>query len=250
MSESSVIFEDCGSYACITLNRPAQRNALDRAAQVALQEALRQCIGRHAAVILTGRGAAFCTGLESDASADGTIAAGEYSRQGHVWSETIEMIRKHPAVFIAAINGDASGEGVSLVNVCDLALAAEDARMELPEIARGAYPSIAGPSTQLRILRKHASWMILTGRPVDARTAARWGLINVATPAAQLMSDARAIAEEIAKFNPVTVDWTKKAIDDIPSHVADWTTALEYGRAITAVIQNQIGKENFMPKKF
>ena len=48
----------------------------------------------------------------------------------------------------------------------------------------------------------------------------------------------------------MTVDWTKKALDDIPAHVSDWTAALEYGRVVTAVIQNQIGKENVMPKKF
>jgi len=54
--------------------------------------------------------------------------------------------------------------------------------------------------------------MILTGRPIDARTAAKWGLINLAVPAERVMAEARAVAEGIAKFNPVTVDWTKKAI--------------------------------------
>ena len=92
--------------------------------------------------------------------------------------------------------------------------------------------------------------MILTGKPVTAAMAARWGLINKAVPADQLMTEARATAEGIAKLNPVTLDWSKKAMDDIPAHVSDWTAALEYGRAVTAVIQNQIGKENFMPKKF
>ena len=48
----------------------------------------------------------------------------------------------------------------------------------------------------------------------------------------------------------MTIDWSKKALDDIPGQVSDWTAALEYGRVITTVIQNQIGKENFMPKKF
>jgi enoyl-CoA hydratase/carnithine racemase len=153
-------------------------------------------------------------------------------------------------VFIAAINGPACSDGVSLINVCDLALAAEGTTLALPEITHATYPAVAGPSTQLRILRKHASWMLLTGKPVDAQTAARWGLINVVVPAAALLDEAHAVAERVAALNPVTVDWSKKAMDDIPSHVSDWTAALEYGRAVTTVIQNQIGKENFMPKKF
>ena len=249
MSEQLVTLEDCGNYGCITLNRPAKRNAMNRVAQVQLQDILRQCTGRYAAVILTGTGSSFCAGIEAVEPGDGARGP-EYSRQGHTWSETIEMIRKHPSVFIAAVNGDALSDGVSLINVCDLAIANEEAKIGLPEITRASYPTIAGPSTQLRILRKHASWMILTGKRIDGRTAARWGLVNAAVPAARLMEEARAIAENIAKFNPVTVDWSKKAIDDIPAHVADWTTALEYGRVITAVIQNQIGKDNFMPKKF
>jgi len=249
MSEQWVVLEDCGNYACVTLHRPDQQNALNRAAQLQLQDILRQCVGRYAAVILTGSGTAFCAGLEA-VEQQGNAASGEFSRQGHTWTETIEMIRKHPSVFIAAVNGDALSEGVSLINVCDLAIMAENAEIGMPEITKNTYPTVAGPSTQLRILRKHASWMILTGKRIDGRTAARWGMVNLAVPADRLIAEARAVAENIAKFNPVTVDWTKKAIDDIPAQVSDWTAALEYGRLITAVVQNQIGKENFMPKKF
>jgi len=242
---ASVLLEDCGQHACITLNRADKRNALDRAAQLELQEALRQCVGRCAAIILTGAGSSFCAGLDPD----GDAAGPEFSRQGHTWSDTVEAIRKHPSVVIAAVNGEALGEGVSLINACDLAIAAEDAQIGLPDITRAAYPEVAGPSTQLRILRKNASWMILTGRPVDGRTAAKWGLVNVAVPASRVMDEARAVAMDIAKFNPVTVDWTKKALDDIPAHVSDWTAALEYGRAITAVVQNRIGKDKVLWNK-
>ena len=53
------------------------------------------------------------------------------------------------------------------------AVAAEDAKIGMPEVSAASYPALAGPTTQLRILRKHASWMILTGRAIDGRTAAR-----------------------------------------------------------------------------
>lgn len=239
MAENLIALEDCGGYAIITL----KQSVLSVDAQQQLLEVLKQTVGKYPAMIVTGSGPVFCEGFEQTNNK-------EYSRQGHAHTALVEAIRTHPAVFIAAVNGRAISDGVSLVNVCDLAIAAENTELSLPEITKSTYPTVAGPSTQLRILRKHASWMILTGKPVAAPMAARWGLINKAVPAEQLMPAARATAEGIAKLNPVTVDWSKKAMDDIPAHVSDWTAALEYGRAVTAVIQNQIGKENFMPKKF
>src|SRR3954467_6996346 len=140
-----VVLEDCGVYACITLDRAEQRNALGRAEQLALQEVLKQCVGRFPAIVLTGAGTTFCAGIESGDTADG--AASHFARQGQTWVDTIEAIRKHPAVIIAAVNGAALGEGVSLINACDLAIAADDAQIALPEITRGQYPETAGPST-------------------------------------------------------------------------------------------------------
>ena len=70
MSEQLVVLEDCGNYACITLNRPAKQNALNRAAQVQLQDILKQCVGRYAAVILTGAGSSFCAGVDADEARD------------------------------------------------------------------------------------------------------------------------------------------------------------------------------------
>src|SRR6185436_8269168 len=149
----------------------------------------RQSVGRYPAIILTGAGSSFCAGIDRDDGPQAPSARGEFSRQGHTATETIEAIRKHPSVFIAAVNGEAIGDGVSLINVCDLAIAAEGAEIALPEIASASYPTIAGPSTQLRILRKHASWLLLTGKRIDARTAARWGLVNMAVAADKVMTE-------------------------------------------------------------
>src|SRR5512145_310672 len=101
MSDKAVAFEDCGSYGCITLNRPGKRNVLDRGAQLELQDVLRQCVGKYAAIVLTGAGEAFCTGIEhEERSGD---PASRFSRQGQTWVETVEAIRKHPSVVIAAV---------------------------------------------------------------------------------------------------------------------------------------------------
>jgi len=252
-NENLVLFEDCGSYGVITLNRPDKRNAMNTAAQMQLQDILRSIAGKYPAVILTGAGPAFCAGIdlkERKERLEAEEKPREFSRGGHSWIETVEMIRRHPSVFIAAVNGYALGGGVSLINVCALAIAAEDAEIGMPEITFDSYPTVAGPSTQLRILRKHASWLILTGKRINGKTAEKWGLVNLAVPRDRLMEEARAVAEHIAQFNPVTLDWSRKALDEIPSHISDWTAALEYGRLVTSVIQNLIGKDKVTPKKF
>lgn len=253
MSDDLVLLEDRGTYAVITLNRPDKRNAMSTAAQKRLQEVLKECVGKYAAIVLTGAGSAFCSGIDLKERAERLekgLQTPEYSRQGHSWIETVEMIRTHPAVFIAAVNGYALGGGVSLINVCDIAFAAETAEIGMPEITFASYPTVAGPSTQLRILRKHASWMILTGKRIDGITAAKWGMVNAAVPADKLMEEATKAAEHISGFNPVTLDWSKKALDEIPSHISDWTAALEYGRSVTSVVQNQLGKDKVTPNKF
>lgn len=253
MPEDLVLLADRGAYAVITLNRPDKRNAMNAEAQRQLQAVLRDCLGRYAAAVITGSGSAFCSGIdlkERRERLESGDAPVEYSRQGHSWIETIEAVRRHPTVFIAAVNGHALGGGVALINACDLAICGEDVQIGMPEVTFASYPTVAGPTTQMRILRKHAAWMILTGKPIDGRTAARWGLVNRAVPADRLMPEAEALAAHIAQFNPVTLDWSKKALDDIPAQVADWTAALEYGRVVTSVIQNKIGKENVTPKKF
>ena len=253
MSEDPVLFEDHGHYAVITLNRPDKRNAMNDAAQDLLRRILSDTAGKYGAIVLTGNGPAFCAGIdlkERKQRLEEGSARPEHSRQGHSWIATVEAIRTHPSVFIAAVNGYALGGGVSLINVCDLAIAADSAEIGMPEITFASYPTVAGPSTQLRILRKHASWMILTGKRIDGATAKKWGLVNEVVPLDSLLDEARKIADHVGQFNRVTLDWSKKALDDIPSHVSDWTAALEYGRSITSVIQNQLGRDKVTPKKF
>jgi enoyl-CoA hydratase/carnithine racemase len=152
------------------------------------------------------------------------------------------IIRNHPAIFIAAVNGLALGGGATLVNICDLAIMAEDAQIGVPQINWGIYPGIAGASTQVRVLRKHSAWPILTARSMSAAEAVEIGMVNLAVPAEKLLDEAKALAAHIAQFHPIALDWCKKALDQIPSHFADWSVALEYGRSVNNIIQDQVGK--------
>ena len=244
-ADELILFEEFDKYAVITFNRPEKMNALSSPMVLQLQERIEECRGRHSAIVITARGRAFCAGVDlrerNDWVRKGAKIRGDNVR--NKWYDTMTtLIRNHPAVFIAAVNGLALGGGITLVNICDLAIMSEDAHVGVPQIEWGIYPGIAGASAQLRVLRKHAAWQVLTGRRLDAATAVDMGIVNFAVPADRLLDEAKALAAHVAQFEPVALDWCKKALDLIPSHFSEWSVALEYGRGVNNIIQDQVAK--------
>jgi enoyl-CoA hydratase/carnithine racemase len=222
--------------ARIALNRPARRNAMNRAARGALLAALDACRGTAKVVVLTGNGPAFCAGVDlKEARADGP--GGNALGGDHPWISVQEAIRRHPAIVVAAVNGFALGGGLTLINSSDLAVAAEDAEIGMPEVGFGLYPGLAGPSTQLRLGPKRAAWMVLTGERITGRTAEEWGLVNRAVPREALQEEALAVATRLAQYDAVTLTWCKKALWEVPMHITDWTAALEYGEGVGTQIR-------------
>src|SRR5258705_7871784 len=180
---SLVTVEQCQGYAVIGLNRPEKKNALNRAARRELLAALTFLRAECRAIVLTGCGDSFCSGgdlKEVRADAEAGIAPDPRSD----WIEVLIAIREHPAVFIAAVNGIALGGGATLISVCDLAVAANEAEIGLPEIGFGAYPQFSGPGVQLRLAGKRAAWVVLTGERIDGVTAESWGVVNRSVPRA------------------------------------------------------------------
>jgi enoyl-CoA hydratase/carnithine racemase len=253
MSEDLVLMEDCGSYAVLTFNRPEKLNALSSPMVARLQELLDICRGRHSVIVITGEGSAFCAGVDlrerNDWVRKGAKIRGDSVR--NKWYDTIgTIIRNHPAIFIAAVNGLCLGAGTTLINIAELAIMADEAEIGIPQITFGIYPGVAGAAIQTRVLKKHAAWPILTGKRLSAAEAVDMGVVNLAVPRAQLMDEARALAAHIAQFNPTTLDWCKKALDQIPGQISNWSVALEYGRAVTSIIRDQIGKDKVTPAGF
>ncbi|TYB42381.1 enoyl-CoA hydratase/isomerase family protein [Actinomadura chibensis] len=223
--------------ARITLNRPEKRNAMSRAARAALLDVLDRCDGRVRVIVLTGAGPAFCAGVDLKESADEEMDADRRGAGRRTsWLAVQERIRQHSAIVIAAVNGFALGGGLTLINSSDLAIAADDAPIGMPEVGFGLYPGLAGPSTQLRLGAKRAAWMVLTADRITGATAAEWGLVNQAVPAAELPAAALALAERIARHNGVTLTWAKRALHQVPMYISDWTRALEYGEDVRAQI--------------
>ena len=80
----------------------------------------------------------------------------------------------------------------------------------MPEMSFNTFPGLAGPATIRRVLPKHAAYMILTSRRVDAATAERWGIVNSVVPHDQLLDEAEKLARHVAQFDAVALDWAKK----------------------------------------
>ncbi|HEX7819790.1 MAG TPA: enoyl-CoA hydratase/isomerase family protein [Sphingobium sp.] len=225
--ENLIVVEEKEGYAVMRINRPAKRNAMSKAARIAMLDAMEQLKGRFGVIVLTGTDVSFCAGLDlKEASADRD--AGVEADPATSWQAVNVAIRAHPAVFIAAVNGVALGGGVTLINVCDLAIASERASMGMPEMGFATYPGLAGPSTQYSLPRKRHAWMMFTTERIDGETAERWGLVNKVVPHDELLPAAEAIAAKIGQFDPVALTISKGAMDQIPVQI-DWEAAFDFG---------------------
>jgi acyl-CoA reductase-like NAD-dependent aldehyde dehydrogenase/enoyl-CoA hydratase/carnithine racemase len=221
-----VIVDDRGDYAVMTINRPEKRNAMSAAAQRRFREALAETVEKKA-IVLTGTGPSFCAGIDLAEVRNAPPPTGRQPSQKLLsWTECQNDLRAHPAVFVAAVNGFALGGGSTLINNCELAVAAESATIGAPEMGFGAWPVQAGPAVIKRVLPKHAAEIIFLAQRVDAATAFRMGLVNEVVPDDQLLERACEIAAHIAGLDSVALDWGKKAYHHLQA--LDWDDALDY----------------------
>lgn len=233
-----VVIEDKGDYALMRINRPEKRNAMSRAMRLAMLAAMDQVRGKYKVVVLTGTDKSFCSGIDlKESHADREEGRGEDPKSD--WNEVNIAIRRHPSIFIAAVNGIALGGGSTLINVCDLAIAANEAEIGMPEMGFATYPGLAGPAMQIALPRKRAAYMILTARRVGGQQAKEWGMVNEAVPLDDLLDAADALARHVAQFDGAALTESKRAIDYIPNVVSDWRQAFDYGQKVNALIRSR-----------
>jgi enoyl-CoA hydratase/carnithine racemase len=119
-----------------------------------------------------------------------------------------------PQPVIARVHGSAVAAGCQLVATCDLAVAADVAKFSLPGIKAGIFCTTPGVAVARNLPRKRAMELLLTGDPVDAATAERWGLVNRVVPLAELDAEVDRLAQRIASHSPAVVRLGKRLFYD------------------------------------
>jgi enoyl-CoA hydratase/carnithine racemase len=195
----------------VTLNRPDRRNALSLELMRQLIAALDQLASdpNVRAIILASTGKAFSSGHDLTEMTGRTVA--DYRRIFDVCAELMTKIQSIPQPVIAQVQGIATAAGCQLVATCDLAVASDSAQFATPGVRIGLFCTTPMVALTRAVGRKHALEMLLTGKIVDAATAAEWGLINRAVPADQLESETRSLACQIAQASSFTVALGKQA---------------------------------------
>ena len=161
------------------------------------------------AVILGAAGKAFSSGHDLSEMVGRTI--NDYRRIFDVCTELMTKIQSIPQPVIAQVQGIATAAGCQLVATCDLAIASEQAQFATPGVKIGLFCTTPMVALSRAVGRKRAMEMLLTGKLVDATTAAAWGLVNRVVPADQLESETRRLACQIAQASGFTVALGKQA---------------------------------------
>jgi enoyl-CoA hydratase/carnithine racemase len=205
-----------GAIATLTLDRADKLNALSMAMVEALEAAC-AAIDRDTAVraviVASASEKAFCAGADIlDWSPQGSLGMWRrWIRDGHRAFDRLARLRQPT---IAAIGGIAYGGGLELALACDLRIASTGARFAFPEVSIGAVPAWLGSQRLPRVIGAgRAKQMILAGEPIDAATAAAWGLVNEVVAADRLAPRALELARRIAENAPSAVQAAKQLVD-------------------------------------
>jgi methylglutaconyl-CoA hydratase len=200
--------------AVITLNRADKRNALSRELIAELADAFDRAKNDPTArcVILAAAGPVFCAGMDLAELQESLNIPKETTP---VWDDALRLAKLYDQIYtlpkptIAVVQGAAVAGGAGLVSVCDLAVAAPDAKFGYPEVRRGLVAAMVMPHLLRHVGERMARCLLLTGELIDAAEALRCGFVNAVVPADHLMEQALTWAKALAEGGPQALARTK-----------------------------------------
>jgi len=239
MATTLIYEKSAGCLAWITLNRPEVLNAINMQMRDELWDLMHAVRDDPGVGVVIFKGAvlpgkdAFSAG--ADISEFGTapsfVEARRARRERDLWGFMLSL----DTILIAAIHGFALGAGIELPMCCDFRLASEDARLGLPEVGLGYIPSAGGTQTLPRHIPPGiAMQMILTGDPIDAQTAFRYGLVQRVVPRDRLYAEAEWLARKVLSRPAEAVRLAKRAV------VEGMELPLAHGLALEAQLAVQL----------
>ena len=197
--------------ATITMNRPAQRNAMNRALLDGLRTSLDELDDRKdvRVIVVRGAGSAFCAGMDlKEMEARGGAADPEADVV-----QVLQRVERAKLPTIALVHGDAIAGGCELALHCDLRVMADTARIGMPLARIGLIvPFKLGQKLVEIIGPAHTRHLMFTGRPIDARRALEIGMVHQVVPAAEVEAATQALARTIADNAPLSLRGIKAVI--------------------------------------
>jgi len=213
MTYDTILSENAGRVARITLNRPDRLNSFTRQMHAELAAALGD-LGDARVVILTGAGRGFCAGQDLN---DRSVAPGEAVDLGATveesWNPLIRTLAALPQPVIARVNGVAAGAGANIALACDLVVASKSAKFIQSFSALGLIPDSGGSWHLPRLVgQARALGLALTGEPLHAEQAADWGLIWKCVDDVALDAETDALAARLVALPPLGLAAIKRIV--------------------------------------
>jgi len=216
MSYSTIIYSTQEHIARITLNRPEADNVINQQLVQELAEACREINQDDSvcAVIITGAGGrTFCGGGELERSIQASSTSVRPGDLGTKYSVAASIASIDRPV-IAAINGDALGQGLELALACDIRIATRKAKFGFPQVALGLVPVDGGTQRLSRIVGKgKALELIFTAETMSAREAFEMGLVSKVVTGKELASEVETLAQTIVSKAPIALRYIKEAVN-------------------------------------
>jgi isohexenylglutaconyl-CoA hydratase len=213
-------------FAQLVLNRPQAKNAMNFQMVEDLIEAFTSLQNEQTvrAVVISGRGGTFCAGGDfEDMQAITQMSEVEQIVKTSRVDTMLRAINLAPQVVIARVEGAALGAGFGLVCVSDIALAANDARLGMPEVRLGLVPAVIAPYVIQRVGLMRARQLMLTGQRFDGTAAHEYGIVHEVYPASGIEVRISGLLDELRHCAPNALRECKKLLFDVKDKALDQT---------------------------
>jgi len=224
MPYETITVETTDRVARVTLNRPEVHNAFNIQMLLDLIDAFGKLgvDGDVRVVVLTGEGKSFCAGADLQWMREIIDYSYEQNlEESNTVADLMEVIYLCPKPTIARVNGAAIGGGTGLVAACDVAVAAESAKLSLSEVKLGLVPACISPYVIRRVGESRARELFLTGERLSAARAAEYGLVNRAVPDGELDVAVDELVEKLITSGPEAIATCKELLRRVPGHPID-----------------------------
>jgi methylglutaconyl-CoA hydratase len=219
MTYETITVRTNNRVARVALNRPEVHNAFNTQMLLDLIDAFGKlgADGDIRVVVLTGEGKSFCAGADLQWMREIINYSYEQNlEESNTVADLMETIYLCPKPTVARVNGAAIGGGTGLVAACDIAVAAESAKLSLSEVKLGLVPACISPYVIKRVGESRARELFLTGERLNAPRAAEYGLVNRAVPDGELDAAVDELGEKLITSGPEAIATCKELLRRVP----------------------------------